>query len=496
MYKSLISIIKKHIDLLFIALGLSLALSLSLYYLGNKSLFLDEVGSFTITQNWTHMQSIFRNSEGNMWFYYILLYFWTRLGTSEIILRSLSAIFAIATIIPLFYLTKHIFGNRTARISMILFPINIFFVKNAQFARGYSLLILLTTISSYLFLLYVHTSKKRYLLLYIILSVLSVYTHLFALFVIASQLFSLMFLQNKKSWKYFAVAYALILVLIIPIFISPSIHSQQINWIMKPTLIYFVGIYAILSGDFLPTTLISSLLILWYLYSIWNHGKFKSIINDYNFKFVVISFLLPCIASFIFSLTVKPILVLEYLVICLVPFILLLSAAFDTIYGTRLFKIILVLFILFSIIRLHGWYSEDQRFAVAIPNNTENWKTAAQLVSNYAKNNDAYLVLPTYSLSCFNYYYNQENLNTKVTELKLIINNSSIEVISNNHISPLSTIFQKYKRIWYMQDVVAGVGYNKMESDINKLLNKKYTLMSGVKFFRLTVYLYELKKNK
>lgn len=154
---------KKHIDLLFLSLGLTLASVLSFIHLGNKNLYLDEVATFTSTRNWTDMSNILKNLEGNMWLYYFLIYLWTKLGTNEFILRSLSAFFSIATIIPLFYLGKSILGNRAARIAMILLPINVFFIKNAQNARSYSLLILLTTISSYLFLRYVHTLKKRYL---------------------------------------------------------------------------------------------------------------------------------------------------------------------------------------------------------------------------------------------------------------------------------------------------------------------------------------------
>lgn len=298
-------------------------------------------------------------------------------------------------------------------------------------------------------------------------------------------------------WKYFAVVYPLIFVLILPIFLSPAIHSQNRDWITKPTLIHFAGIFIILSGDFLSISLISGLLIMWYFFTSWFHGKFKSTVNDWNFKFILISLLFPGIASFAFSLVVKPILVLQYLVICLVPFVLLLSAALDKIQRSRLFKIVLILLVSFSLVRLYGWYSGDKKLALTIPNNTEEWKAAAQFISNNAQDNDAYFVLPTFSQQCFSYYYNQEPNNIDTIGLKLGTgtNHSTIVIQPNNDSLPLQTIPEKYTRVWYILNGVVGKEYNKIELDVMNLLKNNYTLKEQKNFFRLTLYLYEIKKN-
>jgi len=85
----------------------------------------------------------------NMLFYYFLLHFWLKLGNSEFVVRSFSAIFAVLTIIPMYLLGKKLFNHKVGLIAALFIVGQCFFVEYAQEVRSYSLLIFLIVISTY-----------------------------------------------------------------------------------------------------------------------------------------------------------------------------------------------------------------------------------------------------------------------------------------------------------------------------------------------------------
>src|SRR3989344_4319271 len=137
--------------------------------ISRNSLTLDEVNTIVISRNFTSMLSIFWWDEANMWFYHFLMNIWLKLGDSALILRGLSAFFAILTI-PIFYkLCKEIIDKTTSGIATFLMSINLYFLFYAQTARSYSLGLLAVTLMSYYFIKFVkNTSSIRNLILYCI----------------------------------------------------------------------------------------------------------------------------------------------------------------------------------------------------------------------------------------------------------------------------------------------------------------------------------------
>jgi hypothetical protein len=81
----------------WVLLPLGLAVGLGSFRLGAKSLWWDEGFSVWLARlDWPTAWQLMRTAEANMMLYYVLLHFWLRLGMSEVAVRSLSTVAAVA----------------------------------------------------------------------------------------------------------------------------------------------------------------------------------------------------------------------------------------------------------------------------------------------------------------------------------------------------------------------------------------------------------------
>jgi mannosyltransferase len=120
--------------------------------------------------------------------YYALLWFWSRLwGTSEVALRSLSAVFGTLTI-PVAYGIGTVFVSR--RVGLVLAglvtvaPLLVFY---SQESRSYALLVLLCGLSTLAFGRALERPNRRSLGAWALSSALALATHYFAVFVVATE---------------------------------------------------------------------------------------------------------------------------------------------------------------------------------------------------------------------------------------------------------------------------------------------------------------------
>ena len=130
--------------------------------------------------------------------YYLVLHFWMKVfGSSEIALRSLSLLFYVFTLYVLFEFLKNVLGlsNKKSFVYFLLLILNPVLVYYAFEARMYSMLAFFASLSFYLFI----TKKPR---LYIIATILGLYTHYFMIFVVLTQiLYSVVYEARKTRIK-------------------------------------------------------------------------------------------------------------------------------------------------------------------------------------------------------------------------------------------------------------------------------------------------------
>jgi mannosyltransferase len=233
-----------------------LALVLRLLYLGQHSFWSDEILSVQrASGDWfeggTHMVA-----------YHTLLHIWLVLGDSEIIVRSLSVIFAVATIPVVYLLGARLFGSVTGLVASFLLAINSYHIQYAQEARSYSLLTLLASVSSLFFMLGIEKRSRLIWAAYVITSALTVYAHIFGAIVLLAQAASLLFLHWRKiPWKWMLsawVATGLLLDFVIRGAIGTALEQVAdetaeggggIEWIEAPTLQSIKGTLAVLAGN-------------------------------------------------------------------------------------------------------------------------------------------------------------------------------------------------------------------------------------------------------
>ncbi len=117
-------------------------------------------------------------------FYYLVLHFWTKIfSTTEVGLRSLSFVCYALTIFIVYEILIEVFKIHKARaaIYLLIFFLNPFLTYYAFEARMYMMVTFLVTLSYF-------ALWKKHTRLYVISITLALYTHYFAIFILAAQI--------------------------------------------------------------------------------------------------------------------------------------------------------------------------------------------------------------------------------------------------------------------------------------------------------------------
>jgi 4-amino-4-deoxy-L-arabinose transferase-like glycosyltransferase len=221
---------------------------LRLVRLGSQSFWLDEAFSVMLARApWQSFVYQLRTAEANSGFYYVLLRMWAPLGDGDAHVRLLSAIFGILTIPLAAAVARRLFDDRAALVAAVVMALDPFDIWASQEARGYGLVILLVTCSTWAFAHAVDAGRDHHpdggapraagrrigwWVLYVIASALAVYTHLYASFVLLAQWLSLAVRPRTVPWRALLASGVALAVLLIPMamFLLNGPHGN-IDWI-------------------------------------------------------------------------------------------------------------------------------------------------------------------------------------------------------------------------------------------------------------------------
>lgn len=153
--------------------------------------------------------------------YNTFLYLWAKIfSTSDVMLRFLSVIFGISTVIISFFIGKKLKNNRLGIILMLIFSINSYLIYYSQEVKLYSLLYLLLSINTlYLVKILKNSSKLKDFILFSIFSFLILITYTSGLFFVLAEfiiLFLHFYFYKKEDIKKFNISLVLLFVLNIP----------------------------------------------------------------------------------------------------------------------------------------------------------------------------------------------------------------------------------------------------------------------------------------
>jgi len=214
-----------------------LSFALRIFRLGYQSFWHDEGVSFYIASR--ELAGLLRTVAGSDHppFYFLLLHFWMKLvGTGEFALRFLSLWFSTATVPLIYLLGKKVSHREIGLLGAFVLAISPFHIWYAQETRGYTLLVFLTLLSSYLLGLAWEKVRWTVWAAYALVSIAALYTHFYAFFILASQgIYVLVRILTradgrllKRPWKEWIVATAFAGMAFLP-WLPPTLNQYGTN---------------------------------------------------------------------------------------------------------------------------------------------------------------------------------------------------------------------------------------------------------------------------
>lgn len=197
---------------------LALAAAVRFIGIGSQSLWLDEVVTAELVgKPFGDMLSTIPHSESTPYLYYVLLWPWAQLfGDGEAALRSLSALFGVATVAAIWAGARALVSDRAALAAAALAALNPFLVWYSQEARAYALLALLCAVSFWCFARALR--EPRWLAWWAVASAFALATHYFAAFTIVPEAIALaMVLGRTRAWAIACGAIGLAALALVPL---------------------------------------------------------------------------------------------------------------------------------------------------------------------------------------------------------------------------------------------------------------------------------------
>jgi uncharacterized membrane protein len=210
----------RHRSLIWSAMPLALATAgVGMFRLGHQALSFDEsVAVHVAGLPLPAMLRLFTDPDQALHALYdLLLHFWQLGGTSETALRSLSVALGVGTVLVLFALNVRLFDRRTALTSCVLLIVNGFFIRYMQEAWSYSLVMFLLVTATWCFAVAVERPSTSRWIAYAVISAAAVWAHVFAAFVIASHVMSLLSRQPRPPFRLVGASYLITAALVAPL---------------------------------------------------------------------------------------------------------------------------------------------------------------------------------------------------------------------------------------------------------------------------------------
>lgn len=182
--------------------------------------------------------------ESNMALYHAVLALWLQVGDDEAWVRLPSIAFALTALPFLYGLGRRLFDRRTAALAVALMCVNVTFVGYARDARGYALVLLLITASSFFLVRGVQDARGRDWAGWSVFAALAVWAHLFAALVVAAQIAWLLVEQRSVPRRQALVAVAGTGALVLPLLLAVVLGGQsaQLDWLDRPGLRQLPGL--------------------------------------------------------------------------------------------------------------------------------------------------------------------------------------------------------------------------------------------------------------
>ena len=479
------------LELSALALIIAIAALLRIYLLGAKIFWFDEcVGVEIARLDWFNFARILWRREANMSLYYLFLRLWLHLGDTPTILRSLSVIFALATIPALYLLGRRLFDSRTGLIAAVLLALNAYHIRYSQEARSYALTVLLCVLSSLFFVESLENPTRRVRLGHILTSSLAVYAHFFAALLILAQYLSLRFVEGtripepaRKDWRWIGFG-----VLPVAIFVV-STGAGPLSWIKRPSLRELWSFATHLTGNGGPLLLVASLIACGAaLLPVFRRRSISQTSWDsWRYWFLVLWLLFPVLFTVAVSFA-RPLFLARYFVLCLPALNLLVAAGLARLRSFWLLTPALLVFLILSLRGTVSYYEHDFDLR------RDNWADASQYLLSNARPGDA--IVFDIAMGRMPYEYYRSLLNPHSDGPTVLYPNHGprmtyMDFVGKPDYAQLKHSISQYPRVWLVLSYVESPsGLEPTASSLVTLLGAAYPVRKEYHFTGLDICLF------
>jgi len=372
---------------------------LRLLHLGSKSLWQDEPATVALARmSWPQFVHVWWHGEASYQAaYFLLMRGWLHLGQSEAFIRLPAAMFGIASIPLIYAVARKLVGIEAALAAAAVLAFSPTHVYYSQEARSYTLTILLVLVSSWFFVRAVQQNREADWALWTIFSVLAVYSHLFASFVLVAQACSLLAHEKPAPWKRMIGHALLILGITAPGMIVVFVVVPQTAiyaWMNKatPRQVLHLALFLGGSGEKL---VLSAILWIAAVRSIFRDRVLDEGGDRFWRGILLVSWaVVPIVLNGLLSLY-HPIFVQRYMIFCLPATIMLAGLGMAALPNRHLGFWLVIGLCATSLVNVFVGYRKPR----------EDWRNATQAILASAQPGDAVVVYPDYSRPGFDYYY-------------------------------------------------------------------------------------------
>ncbi len=439
--------------------------------------------------------------------HYILLHYWSALfGDSIPALRALSILAGVLAVAMTYVVGRQMFGAPTGLAAAAMMAVAKGQVFYSQEVRMYSLLTLLGLVSAHFLLKLKNRPSRGNFWGYVLASIALLYTHNYAMFVVAAQ--SLYFLllvtvwrhRTAADWKTFLASQGIIATSFLPwAFVLLDLAGKwraEGYWTDPQSLQSLYGLMSFLSGSrMLPPLLLAVLIaaLAWPLLARRLERRFpllraqeaawRWLRRQYpELILVLLWVILPVIIPFLMSVLVKPALIARY-VIAAQPAFFLLSARLLLSFGTsrHVHAALIAGVVLLELISLGKYYQRPGRY-------NQDWKGIAAYVTEHARPGDLVLFYSGELQLPFDIYMRRSDLVQKnITGTKLLFYSRLVYENNDVKFKDLPALLRQHDRVW-----VVVLWREPFKKSLG-MFRKRYILTEPLEFLGLDLYFFEAK---
>ncbi|MGZ8693710.1 MAG: glycosyltransferase family 39 protein [Gaiellaceae bacterium] len=234
----------RHLWLVFVVTAVGAALRFA--DLGTRSYWVDEAATLQVIRGgFAHILGRVAEFENTPPLYYVLAWVWHEaFGSSEVAVRSFSALGGTLTIPVVYAIGMNLVSRRVGLVAALLAAVSPLLIWHAQDARAYALAILLCSLSFLFFVRAIQAevrAGRSAFVWWAVASILAITTHYYAVFLVAAEAFWLI-RQERLRRPALAATGALVLAVIalVPLAIDQRSHNTA-RWISAHSLLRRLG---------------------------------------------------------------------------------------------------------------------------------------------------------------------------------------------------------------------------------------------------------------